>query len=164
MVNMLGRIPQEIIDALQKGKFSLTVKGNPGTGKTTFALELTNALKTVGFYISTRISSIELYEQFPWIKELIKKENIIDARLARLPQLRPTQQVIKLGNQTDFLRSLLDLIEKKKPNKGTIIIDSIEALRGYFNIPPENFQLETTLMEISDATVSYTHLTLPTKA
>ena len=151
MVSMLGRIPQEIIDALQKGKFSLTVKGNPGTGKTTFALELTNALKTVGFYISTRISSIELYEQFPWIKELIKKENIIDARLARLPQLRPTQQVIKLGNQTDFLRSLLDLIEKKKPSKGTIIIDSIEALRGYFNIPPENFQLETTLMEISDA-------------
>lgn len=51
---------------------SLLIKGNPGAGKTTLALEIIEKIlspeNTV--YLSTRVGDKAIYSQFPWIKEL----------------------------------------------------------------------------------------------
>lgn len=77
-----GSIPQEIGEFFSKpGGRSLIVKGSPGTGKTTFALQL---LEEVGkpnasFYLSTRVSDEALYKQFPWLKEKDMRGRIVDS-------------------------------------------------------------------------------------
>lgn len=60
MKNM--RIPSEIFDffGVEEGQ-TLLVKGMPGTGKTTLALEIMNSVcnKMNGMYISTRVNPFE---------------------------------------------------------------------------------------------------------
>ena len=70
-----GRIPREVIDFFnQPGGHSLIVKGPAGTGKTTFALQLTEELGEVAasHYLSSRVSDESLYNQFPWLRERLK--------------------------------------------------------------------------------------------
>jgi len=70
-----GRIPREIIEFFHaQGGHSLIVKGPAGTGKTTFALQLTEELGQVAaaHYLSTRVSDASLFNQFPWLKERLK--------------------------------------------------------------------------------------------
>jgi hypothetical protein len=56
------------------GGHSLILRGNAGTGKTTFALQMIEELDEVqsSFYFSTRVSDSLLLSQFPW---LAKKAN-----------------------------------------------------------------------------------------
>jgi len=66
-----GRIPPEIIEFLNaSGGHSLIVKGPAGTGKTTFALQLTEELGEVAasHYLSSRVSDESLFNQFPWLR------------------------------------------------------------------------------------------------
>ena len=53
----------------------MIVKGSAGTGKTTFALQLTEEIGGIGtsFYMSTRVSDESLYNQFPWLRERMKQ-------------------------------------------------------------------------------------------
>jgi KaiC/GvpD/RAD55 family RecA-like ATPase len=70
-----GRIPREIIEFFHGvGGHSLIVKGPAGTGKTTFALQLTEELGQVAasHYLSTRVSDASLYNQFAWLRERLK--------------------------------------------------------------------------------------------
>jgi KaiC/GvpD/RAD55 family RecA-like ATPase len=57
------------------GGHSLIVKGSAGTGKTTFALQLTEEIGGIGtsFYMSTRVSDESLYNQFPWLRERMRQ-------------------------------------------------------------------------------------------
>ena len=50
---------------------SLMIKGSPGTGKTTFALQLLEELADPdkSFYLSTWLSDEALYSQFPWLEQ-----------------------------------------------------------------------------------------------
>ncbi|HLQ43009.1 MAG TPA: gas vesicle protein GvpD P-loop domain-containing protein, partial [Thermoplasmata archaeon] len=70
-----GRIPREIVEFFNApGGHSLIAKGPAGTGKTTFALQLTEALGevTASHYLSSRVSDESLYRQFTWLKDRIK--------------------------------------------------------------------------------------------
>ena len=70
-----GRIPREIVSFFQApGGHSLIVKGPAGTGKTTFALQLTEELGEVAasHYLSSRVSDESLYNQFTWLKDRLK--------------------------------------------------------------------------------------------
>lgn len=70
-----GRIPREIVEFFNaSGGHSLIVKGPAGTGKTTFALQLTEELGEVAasHYLSSRVSDESLYRQFGWLKERLK--------------------------------------------------------------------------------------------
>src|SRR3972149_11990007 len=70
-----GRIPPEIIEFLNaSGGHSLIVKGPAGTGKTTFALQLTEELGevTASHYLSSRVSDESLFRQFTWLKDRLK--------------------------------------------------------------------------------------------
>lgn len=71
----VGRIPREIIEFFNApGGHSLIVKGPAGTGKTTFALQLTEQLGEVAgsHYLSSRVSDESLFRQFTWLKDRFK--------------------------------------------------------------------------------------------
>ena len=75
-------IPDEITDFYSKeGGRSLLIKGQAGTGKTTFALQLLEEFSDPNnsFYISTRVSDDSLYNQFPWLKDKEMRGRIIDS-------------------------------------------------------------------------------------
>ena len=80
-------IPTEIRDFFQieKGQ-TLLIKGLPGTGKTTLALEVMNTLceKNNGLYISTRVDPTRLYATNPWIKDALPPKNVINATQTKL--------------------------------------------------------------------------------
>lgn len=70
-----SRIPREVIEFFNApGGHSLIVKGQAGTGKTTFALQLTEELGEVAssHYLSSRVSDESLYNQFPWLRDRLK--------------------------------------------------------------------------------------------
>src|SRR5438093_11281124 len=70
-----GRIPREMVEFFNApGGHSLIVKGPAGTGKATFALELTEALGevTASHYLSSRVSVASLYRAVTWLKDRIK--------------------------------------------------------------------------------------------
>lgn len=69
-------IPQEILQFFQSpGGHSLIVKGSAGTGKTTFALQITEEMGDVArsYYMSIRVSDASLYNQFPWLRARIEE-------------------------------------------------------------------------------------------
>src|SRR5437016_11325979 len=96
-----GRIPREIVEFFNApGGHSLIVKGPAGTGKTTFALQLTEALGevTTSHYLSSRVSDESLYRQFTWLKDRIKP--------------RSEEHTSELQSLTNLVCRLL--LEKKK--------------------------------------------------
>ncbi len=96
-----GRIPREIIEFFnQPGGHSLIVKGPAGTGKTTFALQLTEELGEVGesYYLSSRVSDESLHNQFPWLRDRLKLAEI-------QPPPRPAHATSKV------VRAALDQLE-----------------------------------------------------
>ena len=97
-----GRIPREIVEFFNApGGHSLIVKGPAGTGKTTFALQLTEALGevTASHYLSSRVSDESLYRQFTWLKDRIK------------PKVLQTGS--KAPHDTKVARHALDQLEGK---------------------------------------------------
>ncbi|WP_406659850.1 gas vesicle protein GvpD P-loop domain-containing protein [Methanolobus sp. ZRKC3] len=102
-------IPDEIKQffSSQFGK-SLLVKGDPGTGKTTFIFEALRELCPKGncVYVSPRIDKSSSYGNFPWIEG-------------------------DFSNNEDFLRMLASRVKEiweSSESKPTIIIDSIDSL------------------------------------
>ena len=98
-----GRIPREVIEFFnQPGGHSLIVKGPAGTGKTTFALQLTEELGEVAdsHYLSSRVSDESLYNQFPWLRERLAPAGL---------QAAPKPQ----KSTTKVLRTALDQLEGK---------------------------------------------------
>lgn len=82
-----GALPREIIDfLLSPGGHSLLIKGDAGTGKTTMALQTIEALsdQQPEYYLSSRVSDVALYHQFPWLKERVEKNHLMRAGMAFL--------------------------------------------------------------------------------
>src|SRR6188472_1260836 len=70
-------IPPELGEFLRNDTYSLLIKGNSGTGKSTLSLSLLRSLKEKNnfFYISTRSSPKQLFEHYPWLRKIIKPPN-----------------------------------------------------------------------------------------
>ncbi len=86
MTPPVGRIPREIVEFFNaSGGHSLIVKGAAGTGKTTFALQLTEELGevTASHYLSSRVSDESLYQQFGWLKERLSPAGLQTASKSR---------------------------------------------------------------------------------
>src|SRR5512136_193112 len=80
-------IPREIKDFFTvEGGQTLLIKGLPGTGKTTLALEIMNSLckDRNGMYISTRVDPRRLYATNPWVEGIIPPRNVINATQTKL--------------------------------------------------------------------------------
>jgi KaiC/GvpD/RAD55 family RecA-like ATPase len=68
-------IPSELEDFMKNDTYSLLVKGPSGSGKTTFSLTILHSLKAKNnfFYISTRTSPKQIFEQYPWLRKFVKE-------------------------------------------------------------------------------------------
>ncbi len=100
---------------------SLMIKGSPGTGKTTFALQLLeeHADPDKSFYLSTRVSDEALYSQFPWLESKEMKGRIVDSGRIFLKTLysaesgveepvSPSKETPTVKMAKDFLKSIGD--------------------------------------------------------
>jgi len=114
-------IPAEVLKFFQTpGGHSVIVKGSAGTGKTTFALQLTEELGGISssYYMSARVSDTTLYNQFPWLKERIKAgENIVAGRhFSRMIGQEPI--VVEAGTQISLEMRVLG--EKSQSKAGNV--------------------------------------------
>jgi len=127
-------IPSEIKDFFKiEGGQTLLIKGLPGTGKTTLALEIMNCLceNKNGMYISTRIDPHRLYATHPWVKDVIPPKNVVNATQTKLLEsLKGTGK--DLSNYyavLDFFKVFFD--EAEEMDNPMIIIDSWDAILNY---------------------------------
>lgn len=97
---------------------SLILTGAPGTGKTTFALQILETFKNKykGIYLSTRVGDTALYQQFPWIKEIEEKTKIIDAGRIFLDSLNISEPEAE-PEHVDAARALVSNIYGEAPKK-----------------------------------------------
>jgi KaiC/GvpD/RAD55 family RecA-like ATPase len=161
-----GRLPEEIISFLQhEGGHSLIVKGSAGTGKTTFSLQLIEAMKDVqnSYYLSTRVSDESLFLQFPWLRKKIEESRLKVAKKTEKLNVDRTELnklegqielgeademggnffgevdeegiVLDLGSYLPEVDVIYDTIEEALPKKTLVVIDSINALSERYGIP-----------------------------
>ncbi|HSD58300.1 MAG TPA: gas vesicle protein GvpD P-loop domain-containing protein [Methanotrichaceae archaeon] len=127
-------IPTEIRDFFQieKGQ-TLLIKGLPGTGKTTLALEVMNTLceKNNGLYISTRVDPNRLYATNPWIKDALPPKNVINATQTKLLESLKgvSRNLTNYYAVLDFFKVFFD--EAEEMDNPMIIIDSWDAVLNY---------------------------------
>ncbi len=128
------RIPSEIRDFfnIEKGQ-TLLIKGLPGTGKTTLAFEIMNALceRNNGLYISTRIDPERLYATNPWIEDVLPPKNVINATQTKL-----LDSLKRIGRELSNYYSVLDFFkvffdEAEEMDNPMIVVDSWDAVLNY---------------------------------
>jgi hypothetical protein len=152
------RIPPEIFSFfMAPGGHSLIVRGNAGTGKTTFALQVIEDLGTVedGYYVSTRVSDESLLIQFPWLKDRMispfkSKTGMEAARPDRMRSgltkmkgiggsqggLVRKEMSISIGKELSDVEFIYDMVEKDRDVRRIFVIDSIDALAERYGIQP----------------------------
>lgn len=74
------KIPQELFEFIKHDTYSLLIKGDVGTGKTTLALTLLLALnvKKNCLYLSTRTSPEKMFEHYSWIENFFDSSKKLD--------------------------------------------------------------------------------------
>ena len=79
-----SKLPIEVLSFLSYSSRSLLIKGEAGTGKTLFSLELLRHFSENGdgIYISTKVSPQTLYDQIPYLKDLVKPDHVLDSTKA----------------------------------------------------------------------------------
>ena len=124
----------------------LLIQGAPGTGKTTLAFEILNAVAdSRRVYASSRVSPVKLRIQFPWIDE------VIDSMSGRSSKASWNDEFHDLrGSDTDSVFSKVVRLKQAK-QKSILVVDSWEgALR---NATPEGRKvLESAVMSELDQT------------
>ena len=127
-------IPKEIKDffGIEEGQ-ALLIKGLPGTGKTTLAMEIISTLceKNNGMYISTRMDPKRLFATNPWISDVIPQKNVINATQNRLLKSLKgvSRELSEYDAVLDFFRIFFD--EAEEMDNPMIVIDSWDAVLNY---------------------------------
>ncbi len=132
---MIVEIPEEIEKTLQLPfGYTYVIKGNPGSGKTTFILNLIKKYidKNKGMYISTRVSPDGLQMQFPQIKEILPNLQLLDASQTFLPPLLESEIENSIKNTLQFnsIEEFIVEFSKRIENLSNpiVVIDSWEGL------------------------------------
>ena len=120
----------EIIEAFkQKQGFSLLVKGDAGTGKSTIGLEILTRGENP-LYISTRVSHQSLYSQFPWVETRIQEVSILDATNVLFPPSKnlvmEMKRMISFHGLPKFIEAIYDRVQDKE--NVDVVIDSWDAV------------------------------------
>ncbi|VVB67643.1 GvpD gas vesicle protein [uncultured archaeon] len=127
-------IPTEIKDFFKiEGGQTLLIKGLPGTGKTTLALEIMNCLceNKNGMYISTRIDPHRLYATHPWVKDVAPPRNVVNATQTKLLESLKGMDKDRSSYYAvlDFFKVFFD--ESEEMDNPMVIIDSWDAVLNY---------------------------------
>ena len=133
-VEHASSLPKEICQFFQiEGGQTLLIKGLPGTGKTTLALEIMNSLsrEQSGLYISTRIDPRRLYATNPWVEDILPAKNVVNATQTKL-----LESLKGMGKDQSNYYAVLDFFkvffeEAEDMDNPTIVIDSWDAVLNY---------------------------------
>ncbi|RMF30910.1 MAG: AAA family ATPase, partial [Candidatus Nitrosothermus koennekii] len=130
---------------------SLLIRGEPGSGKTTLALELLNYMKHIyrGYYISTRVSYAKLIEQFPWTRELLQDESVLTPFSSKSKEIPVVD--VRLGTISSIIELVMRAVIKKR---AFIILDSWDALAKEADMK-ERLKTEKTMVSLADANDSF---------
>ncbi|RJS70873.1 MAG: hypothetical protein CW694_06585, partial [Candidatus Syntrophoarchaeum sp. WYZ-LMO15] len=150
-------VPHEIIEFF-KGEMGKTmlVKGEPGTGKTIFALTLLKELygSNNGIYLSTRVDSAKLYADFPWISKVIPPRHIIDATQSEFePIARENTEMdyfintLKYSDRPSFLGNIYRMCDEYEV--AVVVIDSWDAVLTQTGELENKEDLESLITDIS---------------
>ncbi|MEM2145753.1 MAG: gas vesicle protein GvpD P-loop domain-containing protein [Candidatus Jordarchaeaceae archaeon] len=152
MLSVRKSVPDEILSLLEPGGYSLHIKGQAGTGKTSFALQVVRSLSSIGtvIYLSTRISPERVLIQFPWIKGFLEEYNILDAKRSYVSPDVPKSLLFEYTDQPEFIRSINERIQTAERHPVTVIIDSLDALKSNLELGEKDITLETILLEIGE--------------
>ncbi|MEX2707388.1 MAG: gas vesicle protein GvpD P-loop domain-containing protein [Candidatus Freyrarchaeum guaymaensis] len=126
-------MPEELKTFLKARSVSLLIKGEPGTGKTILALSIPQVLRTPSFYVTTRVKAQTLIDDYPWIKNMVPENRIIDASKTVFPppsleeSVKKNFSFIEYSDKPTFLRELYQMLEGRR--NPLIIFDSIEAVQ-----------------------------------
>lgn len=129
----LMRIPPELMQFAKRGTYSLLIKGNSGTGKTTLSLTILRALESRRnfFYISTRLSPRQLFVNYPWLDKFVVRENIEDNESSNQRSSLSSFEDARLDEpESLFERITNQLMDVKAP---IIIIDSWDAIASFMD-------------------------------
>jgi len=122
---------------------AILIKGAPGVGKTTFALELLREAGE-GVYISTRVSRQKLLGQIPGVKELII---VTDKTTNHGGSVEMGD--MRLATPGDVLRQVIET-SKQAHKKQLFVLDSWDGIaKEIANV--ERLKMEKTLLVISEA-------------
>ena len=143
-------IPESIESALHAGEFSLLIKGDAGTGKTTLAIEIANIISDESdvFFITSRVSPKALQSHFKWFPIAKMKKMIIDARTTRVSGVVKGFEKISSTDLTNLLKFVYDKIKKSSKMPVTIILDSIDALKNSLGLDWDDYKVEQTFIDL----------------
>jgi len=128
---------------------SLLIRGLPGTGKTTLALELLAASGRPGYYISTRVSLKKIKEYFPWVADLLKDEYVVKNSYNSIDSNNDVPVTdARLGTSKAVVEKVMDFILTHK--NAVIILDSWDAIAKETNMD-ERLKTEKSMVYMADA-------------
>jgi len=130
---------------------TLLIKGEPGTGKTTLALELLGGFGS-GVYVSSRVSRDMLMEQNPQLRDLAKRGLVSSVSMSEAND-KPKSikfEDYRLASIEDVLISILG--RPKDGNNGDllIVLDSWDSIVNKLD-PTERMKTEQSLLVIAEA-------------
>ena len=146
-------IPIELLNFFQTpGGHSVIVKGVAGTGKTTFALQLTEELGGINtsYYMSTRVSDTSLYNQFPWLKERVKATGTTVAGKHYTKTLIEDPVLEEEGMQVSLEVRVLSEKESERPKRVTdkrVDRSELQKLEGRIEMGEEGDESYPTVGE-----------------
>ncbi|GBC73597.1 hypothetical protein HRbin04_01000 [archaeon HR04] len=132
-------------DFLNMEPTSMLIRGLPGTGKTTLALELMQLMhdRYKCFYISTRVSLARLQRYFPWIIGYLKDESVLSYDKIEKDSVID----LRLGSATGTVELVIDTLINKK--KAFVVLDSWDALAKEIK-HEDRMKMEKTMITVAD--------------
>ncbi len=142
--------PLELISKfLQSSGQVLLVQGPPGSGKTTFALEILNRMEdTHKIYASSRVSPSRVRIQFPWIDEVIDAMSGRSARASWIDELHDLRRV----EPDTIFNQILRLKHSKQ--RALLVVDSWEGAVRNTNQEGRRMLESAVLSELDESKVS----------
>lgn len=120
----------------------MMVKGDAGTGKTTMGLQIIESLsdKQPEYYLSSRVSDVALFNQFPWLKERVRNNEL----------LRAGKAFLRRDSERGTTRSRPNAIVDTEP---VISRKELNRLEGQIEAGELGFEDEETSVMEPDGTV-----------
>ena len=161
-------VPPEILHFFRGPRpRTLTVRGNPGAGKTSFALAVLTAFPGLRAFVSTTVERASLLLEFPWLSDpLLPRVELVEFLRFRSPevdssldvsQMRAALQarasdLVDVSSVLSLPSALHQLLSAHPTDPKMVVIDSWEAWMGNLLGPtPLSVDVPTTRWELERA-------------
>ena len=125
----------------------ILLKGEPGTGKTTLAIDLLTKYGK-GMYISTRSSLEQATIQNRMLRELVQKGLVSEPNFAR--ENKVSFADYRLGLPENIIQAVIENSRKSKDDEKLVVLDSWDAFAKLLD-PIDRQKTEQSMLAISEA-------------